>query len=80
MNSLKRFFQSIASRTLALALALSAPLAISAADTGKTFATPEEAVAALVAAASARRYQRPPRHLWPGGGGSGEPGSRSGHQ
>jgi len=52
MTSLKRFFQSIANRNLALALALSTPLAISAADAGKTFATPEEAVTALATAAS----------------------------
>ena len=54
MNSLNRFFQSIASRTLALVLAVSAPLAIRAAETGQAFATPEAAVSALVAAASAR--------------------------
>ena len=53
MNSLKRLSQSIARRALLLALVLSAPLAISAAETGKTFATAEEAVSALVAAASA---------------------------
>ena len=47
MTSLKRFFQSIVSRNLALALTCSAPLALSAADIGQTFATPEEAVAAL---------------------------------
>jgi anti-sigma factor ChrR (cupin superfamily) len=39
---------------LVLALAFAAPLAINAADTGKTFATPEAAVSALVAAASAK--------------------------
>ena len=54
MNSLKRFFQSIARRTLALVLVVSAPLALSAAETGKAFATPEEAVSALAAAASAQ--------------------------
>ncbi len=54
MNSLKRFFLSIAGHTLSLVLAASAPLAISAAETGKAFATPEEAVSALVAAASAQ--------------------------
>ena len=57
MTSLKRFVQSIARRNLALALAFSAPLAISAADTGKTFATPEAAVSALVAAASTEDSQ-----------------------
>jgi hypothetical protein len=52
MNSLKRFVQSVAGRTLALALVVSAPLAIGAAETGKAFASPEEAVTALAAAAS----------------------------
>ena len=51
MNSLKRLSQSTLS--VALVLALGAVVAASAADIGKTFATPEEAVAALVAAASA---------------------------
>ena len=51
MDSLKRFFQSIACHSLALVLVVSAPLALSAAETGKAFATPEEAVKALVAAA-----------------------------
>jgi hypothetical protein len=54
MNSLKRFILSIAGRTLFLALLVSVSLAISAAETGKSFATPEEAVRALVAAASAQ--------------------------
>lgn len=39
--------------SLVLALALGVPVATSAADTGKTFATPEEAVTALVQATSA---------------------------
>ena len=53
MNSLKRFSRSIRSWNLAaLALALGAAITASAADIGKTFATPEAAVAALVAAAS----------------------------
>lgn len=52
MTSLRRFSPSIAPCHLALALACSGPLALSAADIGKTFATPEEAVSALVAAAS----------------------------
>jgi hypothetical protein len=52
MTSLRRFSQSIAPCHLALALACSGPLALSAADIGKTFATPEEAASALVAAAS----------------------------
>jgi hypothetical protein len=54
MNSLKRFFLSFAGRALSLVLIASAPLAISAAETGKGFATPEEAVSALAAAASAQ--------------------------
>jgi len=53
MTSLKRFLQSIVQRHLVVALALSAPIAVSAADIGQTFATPEAAVSALVAAASA---------------------------
>ena len=52
MTSLKSFFQSLYHRHLSLALALSAPIALSAADAGKTFATPEDAVSALAAAAS----------------------------
>ena len=54
MTMLKRFFQSVFHRRLVLTLAFTTPLAISAADTGKTFATPEAAVSALVAAASAK--------------------------
>jgi len=54
MALLKRFFQSALHRRLFLALAFTMPLAISAADTGKTYATPEAAVNALVAAASAK--------------------------
>jgi len=54
MIMLKRFFQSAIHRRLVLALAFTTPLAINAADTGKTFATPEAAVSALVAAASAK--------------------------
>jgi len=50
---LKRFFSAIVNPTLTLALVLAAPGAVNAADIGKTFATPEEAVAALAAAASA---------------------------
>ena len=51
---LKQFFQSVIQRRLVLALAFAVPIAINAADTGKTFATPEAAVSALVAAASAQ--------------------------
>lgn len=50
--SLERFCRSISKLSLALVLALSAPRVLSAADIGKTFATPEAAVAALVAAVS----------------------------
>jgi hypothetical protein len=52
LTSLKRIFRFTATRNLILSLALSAPIAVSAADIGKTFATPEEAVAALKAAAN----------------------------
>jgi hypothetical protein len=54
MTSLQRHFRSLINRHWMLALALSAPMVISAADIGKTFATPEAAVSALVAAASAK--------------------------
>ena len=50
--SLKRLLLSRSQRSLALALVLSAPLVLSAADTGKPFATPEEAAAALATAVS----------------------------
>ena len=54
MNSLERFSRSIlGGNIVALALTLGAAIAASAADIGKTFATPEEAVAALVAGARA---------------------------
>jgi hypothetical protein len=61
VNPLKCFLQCIRSLTLALALVVGAPLTISAAETGKTFATAEEAVAALVAAASANDTNGPDR-------------------
>ena len=51
---MKRCFQSVGHNNLVLLLALSAPFAVRAAETGKTFATPEDAVAALVAAAGAQ--------------------------
>jgi len=54
MTSLKRFFPSLLYRNWVLPLALSAPIVASAADIGQTFATPEEAVAALAAATSAQ--------------------------
>ena len=53
MNFLKRFSPSILNRNVVLALALSTTVAASAADIGKTYATPEAAVAELLAAASA---------------------------
>jgi hypothetical protein len=49
-----RFWRSIVNRRLALALALGAPIALNAADIGKTFATPEQAVSALAAATSTK--------------------------
>ena len=54
MTSLKCLLRSTALPCLVLAAALSAPLAVNAAETGKSFATPEEAVAALVAACGAQ--------------------------
>ncbi len=54
VTSIKRFFPATVRRNLVLLLALSAPFAVNAADIGKTFATPEEAVAALAVAASAK--------------------------
>lgn len=54
MTLLRQFFPSLICRNSVLSLALSAPLALGAADFGQTFATPEEAVAALAAATSAK--------------------------
>jgi hypothetical protein len=54
MTSLKRFFPALNYCNWVLALALSAPFAVGAADIGKSFATPEEAVVALGAATSAQ--------------------------
>ena len=51
-NALTGILDSARQRSLILALALGTPIAVSAADIGKTFATPEEAVSALAAAAS----------------------------
>ncbi len=53
MSFLRRCSPSLRTRNVTGALVLGAALAASAADIGKTFATPEEAVAALVAAAGA---------------------------
>jgi hypothetical protein len=52
MNALRTCSRFIQHGSLVLALALAGPLATSAADIGKTFATPEEAVSALVQATS----------------------------
>ena len=52
--ALKSFFRAIGNHSLALLVALSTAIELRAAETGRTFATPEDAVAALVAAASAR--------------------------
>ncbi len=51
MKSLKRYFQSGPGRTLALLLIVNAP-PVGAAETGKSFASPEAAVTALVRACS----------------------------
>jgi hypothetical protein len=51
--SLTRFLRPTVSHSLASALAFAAPLLVSAADIGKTFTTPEEAVSALLTAAKA---------------------------
>jgi len=52
INALTGIFDSARERSLILVLALGMPIAVSAADMGQTFATPEAAVAALAAAAS----------------------------
>ena len=54
MTTLESLFRSVTTSKLLFAVALGLPLAAGAADTGKTFATPEEAVAALSAAAIAQ--------------------------
>lgn len=51
MSTFPSLLSSRTRRNLCLALALGCCLTVSAADTGKTFATPEEAVTALTAAA-----------------------------
>jgi hypothetical protein len=53
VDFLRRHLSSVTGRSGALALVLGATLAVQAADIGRTFATPEEAVAALLAAARA---------------------------
>lgn len=50
----RRFHRLATGFSLMLALVLSVPLTVRAADTGKTFPTPEAAVEALVAAANAK--------------------------
>lgn len=57
MKPVQGFPQFILNWQVAWALALGAAMAASAADIGKTFASPEEAVAALVAAASVQDHQ-----------------------
>ncbi len=54
MNALRACSRFIQRGCLALVLALVAPVAAAPADIGKTFATPEEAVSALVLATSAQ--------------------------
>jgi hypothetical protein len=55
MNTLKRIIDlAAAPRSLVLAMTLLCPAAIRAADLGKTFATPQEAVGALASATSAQ--------------------------
>lgn len=54
MPLVKRFFPSSMCRNWVLSLAIGVPCALSAADLGQTFATPEEAVLALVSATSAQ--------------------------
>jgi hypothetical protein len=54
MNALKGYSRFIKQASLVLALALGVPFATNAAETGKSFATPEEAVSALVQATSAQ--------------------------
>jgi hypothetical protein len=49
--TVKRMLDSVACRSLMLTLAVSVPVALRAEETAKTFATPEEAVSALEAAA-----------------------------
>jgi hypothetical protein len=52
--AVKRFFCFIGNRSLVFILTLTGPRDVRAAETGRTYATPEEAVAALVAATSAQ--------------------------
>jgi hypothetical protein len=52
MTALKRFFQASRHHDLVVVFALGASIGVSAAEASRTFATPEDAVAALVTAAS----------------------------
>src|SRR5512139_708352 len=54
LSGLKRCALVIRDGSLVMVLALSLPIATDAADTGETFATPEEAVSALVRATTAQ--------------------------
>jgi hypothetical protein len=54
MTATKQFLPSLGCPKLVLSLALLAPGVLNAADPGKTFATPEEAVTALAAAAASK--------------------------
>ena len=54
LTGVNRCTRFVREASLVLALVLSVPVAISAADTGQTFATPEEAVAALEQATAAQ--------------------------
>ena len=54
LAGLRRYSRLAKACSLVLALALNLPIASSAADTGETFATPEEAVSALVRATAAQ--------------------------
>ena len=54
VTALKRLCHHLFNHNLVLALAFSTPVVVSAADIGKTFATPEEAVSALAAATTAK--------------------------
>jgi hypothetical protein len=54
LTGLRRYSRIAKDGSLVLALVLGLPVATSAADTGETFATPEEAVSALVTATTAQ--------------------------
>jgi len=57
LTGLRRYSRTVKEGSLVLALALSMPIAATAADTAETFATPEEAVSALVRATTAESGQ-----------------------